>query len=180
MKPRYFVIWFTGLSGSGKTTLATRLCQDLGKSGYRAKILDGDVLRGGLNRDLGFGMADRNENIRRAAEVNKLFLEEGIIMINSFITPMEYMRKMAKNVIGGERFFQIYLNTSLNVCMERDPKGLYALSNSGKLEGMTGIQSGFEPCTEADIVLDTSEMPICSCIDRIMMPLQERFDIKNR
>jgi adenylyl-sulfate kinase len=176
MKYRFFVIWFSGLSGSGKTTLSTNLCQELCKYGYKLKVLDGDILRGGLNRDLGFALKDRNENIRRAAEINKLFLEEEFIVINSFITPMESMRDMAKDIIGEENFFHIYLNTPLKVCIERDPKGLYTLCKNGKIEDMTGIQSAFEPCNNADIVLDTSGISISSCIDRIIISLQERFN----
>jgi adenylylsulfate kinase len=138
------VVWLTGLSGSGKTTLAENLELALFQKGFIAQVLDGDNIRSGLNRNLGFSENDRQENIRRIAEVSKLFLNCGIICINSFISPTHNMRQMARDIIGNESFIEIYLNASIEVCEKRDAKGLYKNAREGKIKDFTGIDSLYE------------------------------------
>lgn len=139
------VIWFTGLSGSGKSTLANALEVELHARGMRTFILDGDNIRQGLNKDLGFTEADRVENIRRIAEVAKLMMEAGLIVMTAFISPFRREREMARQLVGAENFFEVYINTSLDVCEQRDPKGLYKKARAGKIPNMTGINSPYEP-----------------------------------
>lgn len=166
-------IWFTGLSGSGKSTLAVALKYNLEQAGHVTSVFDGDVIRKGLSKDLGFSLNDRFENIRRIAEVNRLFLNSGIITINAFISPTEDIRKMAKEIIGENSFFEIYLSTPLKKCMERDPKGLYKKISDDGLKGFTGIDSIFEPSQFADLKIDTSEKSIDSCIELIVAKIDE-------
>jgi adenylylsulfate kinase len=148
-------IWFTGLSGSGKSTLAEALQQRLIENGNITQYLDGDLLRNSLNNNLGFSDADRLENIRRVAEVTKLFLNAGIICINAFISPTNEIRNLAKSIIGEENFIEIYLNTPLETCERRDPKGLYSKARSGELKNFTGIDAVFEVPEMAKMMIDT-------------------------
>jgi adenylyl-sulfate kinase len=168
-----YSIWLNGLSGSGKTTLANNLMPHLMDLGYKVKLLDGDILRKGLNNDLGFSLHDRKENIRRAAELNKLYHEEGYVLINSFITPTEEIRSIARNIITKDKLFEISLITPLDVCISRDPKGLYQLCKEGKISDMTGLHSIFEPCVTYNTELDTSIHPISDCIKIILDELDE-------
>jgi bifunctional enzyme CysN/CysC len=149
------VIWFTGLSGSGKSTIANALEKELHTQGKRTYILDGDNVRQGLNKDLGFTDADRIENIRRVAEVAKLMIDAGLVVMTAFISPFRAEREMARQLIGSENFIEVYVNTPLNVCEQRDPKGLYNKARRGLLPNMTGINSPYEPPEMADIVIDT-------------------------
>ena len=137
-------IWFTGLSGSGKTTLTKLVYELFVRNGYRFKILDGDSLRTGINSNLGFSIADRTENIRRAAEVSKLFNDYGVSTLNAFICPTNILRKFAASVVGSEKYVEIYLDSPLDVCEKRDPKGLYAKCRRGEIENLTGIDSPFD------------------------------------
>lgn len=157
-------IWFIGLSGSGKTTLAEKLCASLILMGFNIKLFDGDIIRGGLNKDLGFSLESRRENIRRIAEVNKLFLESNFFTINAFITPTEELRKLAKSIIGENRFFIIFLNTPLEICRQRDPKGLYKKAESGYINNFTGITSPFEPCKNAQLKINTANYSVEDCV----------------
>ena len=145
------VIWLTGLSGSGKSTIAIALEKELHACGKRTYILDGDNIRQGLNKDLGFTVADRVENIRRIAEVSLLMMDAGLIVITAFISPFREDRKMAKNLIGPSNFVEVYVNTPLHVCEERDLKGLYKKARAGVLPNMTGITSPYEPPETPDI-----------------------------
>jgi bifunctional enzyme CysN/CysC len=138
------VIWFTGISGSGKSTLANLLDIELYKKNIHTYTLDGDHLRNGLNKDLGFGDSDRSENIRRAAEVAKLMSEAGLVVICSFISPFELDRKMAREIIGNAQFVEIFLDCPLKECIERDPKGLYKKALNGDIKNFTGIDSPYE------------------------------------
>ena len=149
------VIWMYGLSGSGKSTLANLLERRLHASGRMVKVLDGDNVRAGLNNNLGFSDEDRSENIRRVAEVAKLFAESGIITITSFITPREDLREMARGIIGEDDFLEVYVKASYETCSERDPKGLYAKVKAGEVKQFTGKDSGFEEPANADLVIDT-------------------------
>jgi bifunctional enzyme CysN/CysC len=151
------VIWFTGLSGSGKSTLANALEKELHAQGKRTYILDGDNVRQGLNKDLGFTDADRVENIRRVAEVAKLMMDAGLIVMTAFISPFRAEREMARELIGAEHFIEVFVDTPLDVCEQRDPKGLYKKARSGKLPNMTGINSPYEAPTNPQITLKEVE-----------------------
>ncbi|WP_373458460.1 adenylyl-sulfate kinase [Neorhizobium huautlense] len=141
------VIWLTGLSGAGKSTLANAMEMELHRFGRKTYLLDGDNIRSGLNRDLGFSDADRVENIRRVAEIARLMLDAGMIVISAFISPFRAEREMAKMLIGPNDFLEIYVNTPLRVCEERDPKGLYRKARQGRITNMTGLGSPYEPPT---------------------------------
>ena len=149
-------IWLTGLSASGKSTLAYALERVLIDAGRACYVLDGDNVRHGLNSNLDFSAVDRTENIRRIAEVAKLMNEAGLIVITAFISPMNADRKMAKSIIGAHQFNEVYVNTPLTACEERDPKGLYAKARTGELTNFTGVSALYEPPTQADLIIDTS------------------------
>ncbi len=164
LKQKSVVIWLTGLSGAGKTTLASGLEKALFEKGFLTKILDGDQLRTGINSNLGFSDQDRHENIRRVAEISRLFVECGVICIASFISPTLLMRKMAKQVIGSENFIEIYIKASLEVCESRDPKGLYKSARKGEIPNFTGIGSPYEIPENPDLVIDTVKYSIDECL----------------
>lgn len=144
LKQKAKVIWFTGLSASGKTTLASLLEKKLFELNYFCQILDGDNVRSGINKNLGFTEEDRIENIRRIAEVSKLFMNCGIILLCAFISPTKKIRQMAKEIIGEEDFLEIFIDTPLDVCEQRDPKGLYTKARAGEIKNFTGISAPFE------------------------------------
>lgn len=150
------VVWFTGLSGSGKSTIANALEKELHAQGKRTYILDGDNIRQGLNKDLGFTDADRVENIRRVAEVAKLMMDAGLIVMTAFISPFRAEREMARVLIGAENFIEVFVDTPLEVCEQRDPKGLYKKARSGQLPNMTGINSPYEPPAQPDMVINST------------------------
>jgi len=147
------VIWFTGLSGAGKSTLANALEKELHAQCKRTYILDGDNVRLGLNKDLGFTDMDRVENIRRVAEVAKLMMDAGLVVITAFISPFRAEREMARELIGVEHFIEVFVDTPLDVCEQRDPKGLYKLARNGHLANMTGINSPYEEPIAPHLVL---------------------------
>jgi len=168
--------WFTGLSGSGKSTLAIQLEQELHKKNYLVKLLDGDNIRTGLNNNLGFSEPDRNENIRRIAEVNKLFVETGIVTINSFISPTSKLREMAREIIGKNRFYLIYINSTLETCESRDVKGLYKKARNGQIPEFTGISAPFEKPENVFLEIDTTQKSIQECTNELLyniLPLIE-------
>jgi adenylylsulfate kinase len=138
------VVWMTGLSGSGKTTLAKYLERKLQDNGFFTKLLDGDNVRSGLNKGLGFSESDRNENIRRIAEVSKLFLDGGVICINCFVSPTAEIRQLAKDIIGEADYLEVFVNTPLEECEKRDVKGLYEKARKGEIKDFTGISAPFE------------------------------------
>lgn len=144
LKQQAKVVWMTGLSGSGKTTLAKYLERRLLDEGYFTKLLDGDNVRSGLNKGLSFSEEDRIENIRRIAEVSKLFMDGGVICINCFVSPTKDIRKLAKDIIGDSDFLEVYVNTPLEECEKRDVKGLYAKARKGEIKDFTGISAPFE------------------------------------
>lgn len=153
-------IWLTGLSASGKSTLAYALESDLITSGHACYVLDGDNVRHGLNNNLGFSEADRAENIRRIAEVAKLFNDAGLIVIAAFISPATTDREVARGIIGDRFFREVHVSTSLHVCEERDPKGLYVKARRGEVANFTGISAPHEIPVNADLVIDTATMSI--------------------
>jgi adenylylsulfate kinase len=146
--------WLTGLSGSGKTTIAKHVERELFSKGYFVQLIDGDNVRSGLCNDLGFSLSDRKENIRRIAELTKMYLRSGIICINTFVSPTIEIRALAKKIIGEEDFHEIYVNTPLEVCEMRDTKGLYKKARSGELKGFTGIDSPYEVPFNSRLVLE--------------------------
>jgi len=149
------VIWLTGLSGAGKTTIAVALEKEIQRKGYFTKMFDGDVIREGVNKDLGFSEDDRMENIRRTAEIAKLFVDHGLIVICSFISPTKAMRDLAREIIGKQRFIEVFVNCPLEVCEERDVKGLYKKARLGLIKNFTGIGSLYEIPEHPDIELRT-------------------------
>ncbi len=157
---RGVMLWFTGLSGSGKSTVAVALERELHRRGRLCRILDGDNIRTGINANLGFSEADRKENIRRIAEVSKLFVDTGIITIAAFISPTEEMRQMAAEIIGRNDFKEIYISTPLEECERRDVKGLYAKARLGEIKNFTGISSPFEAPVAPALSLDTSRLTL--------------------
>ena len=167
LKQRAKVVWLCGLSGSGKSTLTTALEHRLFAQGFVTTLLDGDNLRDGLNRGLGFTDADREENIRRVAEVSRLFVQSGIICLNSFITPKESFRTLAREIIGAENLLEIYVEASFETCMKRDVKGLYKKAAEGKVANFTGQASGFEPPVNPALILNTETASLDESLDTL-------------
>lgn len=159
------VFWLYGLSGSGKSTLALALEKELFAAGYFCQILDGDNVRTGLNRNLGFSDEDRLENIRRVAEVAKLFAQSGIVVLCSFITPKQALRDMAREIIGERDFTDVYVKADYETCARRDPKGLYAKVQAGQVKQFTGKDSGFEEPQKPDLLIDTEIASQEECLD---------------
>lgn len=155
-KQKPFLLWLTGLSGSGKSTIANALEQELFKSDHHSYILDGDNVRQGLNKDLGFSDEDRVENIRRIAEMSKLFVDAGMIVVTAFISPFKNERKLARDLLDEGEFIEVYVKAPLSVCEERDPKGLYKKARKGEIKNFTGIDSPYEEPENAEIVLDNA------------------------
>jgi adenylylsulfate kinase len=160
-------IWLFGLSGSGKSTLATGLERRLHSEGFTTHLLDGDNLRTGLNRDLGFSVTDRVENIRRVAEVAKLFVQAGVIPIVAFITPMRALRELARTVLGTDDLIEVYVEASIEVCVRRDPKGLYAKAGAGGIKDFTGHSAPFEAPESAGIVINTDGETVEESLERL-------------
>lgn len=157
---RGVMLWFTGLSGSGKSTIAIALERELQHRGKLCRILDGDNIRSGINSNLGFTAEDRRENIRRIAEVGKLFVDTGIITIAAFITPTQELRDLAADIVGRDSFREIYVSTPIETCEARDVKGLYARARCGEVKNFTGITAPFEAPTHPALSLDTSHVPL--------------------
>jgi len=164
---RAHVFWLYGLSGSGKSTLGIALEKKLFAAGYICQLLDGDNIRTGLNQDLGFVPEDRRENIRRIAEVAKLFAQAGVITLTSFITPMRDLRTMAREIIGDEHFSDIYVRASFATCAERDPKGLYKKVQAGEVKQFTGKDAGFEEPEAPDLLIDTEQATIDQNLEQL-------------
>lgn len=172
------VVWFTGLSGSGKSTIAKALELELHSRGYISKVLDGDNVRTGINNNLGFSDEDRKENIRRIAEVSKLFMECGIILINCFISPTCIIRNQVKEIVGTENYFEIYVNTPLETCEKRDTKGIYAKARKGLIKEFTGISAPYEEPVNPDIEIKTEEMSVEQSVEIILKKLLPRIEYK--
>ena len=168
---RPVTVWLTGLSGSGKSTLAYALEKRLTEEGHACFVLDGDNVRHGLNRDLGFSADDRAENIRRVAEVAKLLNDAGLIVITSFISPFRADRAGAKEIIGADRFSEVFVDAPIETCEQRDPKGLYAKARKGEIPEFTGISSPYEPPEEAAVVVDSSNLAAEACVEAVMAHL---------
>lgn len=179
LNQKSIVIWITGLSGSGKTTIAKELELELHNLGYLTKLLDGDNVRTGINNNLGFTLVDRQENIRRISEVSKLFINSGVILINCFISPTKEIRDQAKEIIGEKDFFEIYVNTPLNICEERDEKGLYVKARAGLIKNFTGVDSPYEEPLNPDIEIKTEEIAKEDAVKKILDKLLLRIKYKN-
>lgn len=164
---RSMVVWFTGLSGSGKTTLAKNLEQKMYNEGFLTQVLDGDNIRSGINNNLSFTETDRKENIRRIAEVSKLLIHSGVITLNSFISPTKEIRDLAKEIIGLDNFFEVYVNAPLEVCEERDVKGLYLKARKGEIKNFTGIDSPFDPPLDCDVEIRTDLLSVEDGVNKI-------------
>lgn len=176
---RGLMIWMTGLSGSGKSTLAIALERELQGRGILCRILDGDNIRSGINNNLGFSPEDRRENIRRIAEVARLFVDTGIVTIAAFISPSEELRRMAAGIVGEADFFEIYVNTPLSVCEQRDVKGLYAKARRGEIREFTGISAPFEPPVAPAMQIDTSAMELGESVGEILREILPRINKQN-
>ena len=163
LNQKSIVIWMTGLSGSGKSTLARGLEKQLHQQGFLTKLLDGDNLRSGVNNNLGFSEADRLENIRRSAEVSKLFLQCGVVTICSLISPTHEVRQLAKDIIGEENFFEVFVNCPFEVCAERDVKGLYKKALNGEIKNFTGLDAPFDHPKNPSLELKTDQQSLEEC-----------------
>ncbi|HBD12141.1 MAG TPA: adenylyl-sulfate kinase, partial [Porticoccaceae bacterium] len=168
------VLWFTGLSGAGKSTIANLVEKKLHARGCHSYLLDGDNVRHGLNKDLGFTDVDRVENIRRVAEVAKLMVDAGLIVLTAFISPFRSERALARGLLDEGEFFEIHIDTPLDVAEGRDVKGLYKKARRGELKNFTGIDSGYEPPETPEITLDSSTMSIEECADAVVAYLQDK------
>jgi adenylylsulfate kinase len=177
---RGMVCWLFGLSGSGKSTLALGLERKLFEEGRLVQVLDGDNIRSGLNRDLGFGDLARRENIRRVSEVAKLFIESGVIVIASFITPRENFRELARSTIGEKDFFSVYVRASVAACTQRDPKGLYKKAQAGEVKQFTGVEQIFEEpnLLRADLVVDTEALDYTNSLKLLHAALAKKIRIR--
>jgi adenylylsulfate kinase (apsK) len=168
------VIWFTGLSGAGKSTLANALECALHARGRHSYLLDGDNVRHGLNRDLGFSDSDRVENIRRIAEVAKLFVDAGLIVMTAFISPFRADRQLARDLVAAGEFIEVHVATPLAVCEERDPKGLYRKARAGQIPNFTGIDSAYEEPLAPELVVDTAANDLAGCVELVLAYLERR------
>ena len=168
-------LWFTGLSGSGKSTVAIALEKALSEKGVFCRIIDGDNVRCGLNAGLGFSPQDRKENIRRVAEVCRLFTQTGIVTIATFISPSRELRDMARNIIGADDFMEVYVSTPLEECERRDVKGLYDRARRGEIKEFTGVSAPFEAPLSPDVDIDTSRLGVEECVERILEAVLPRI-----
>ena len=168
------VLWFTGLSGAGKSTVAHAVEEQLHKRGCRSFVFDGDNVRHGLCSDLGFSEKDRHENLRRIGEMSKLFLEAGIISLTAFISPFRSDRERVRSLVPHGDFFEIYCNSPLEVCEQRDVKGLYAKARAGEIPNYTGISSPYEEPEKPELELDTAADSLESCVDQVIDLLEQR------
>ena len=178
LKQHSVMIWFTGLSGSGKSTIAIALERELHKRGLLCRILDGDNIRSGINNKLGYTEADRIENIRRIAEVSKLFVDTGIITIAAFISPSNDIREMAANIIGKDDFLEVYVSTPIEECERRDVKGLYAKARRGEIKNFTGISAPFEAPAHPALTLDTSALSLEESVNKLLELILPRIQKK--
>lgn len=173
-----FILWFTGFSGSGKSTLSHKVEEKLYEMGVHTYVLDGDNIRQGLNKDLGFSKGDREENIRRIGEVAKLFVDAGIAVLTAFISPYRRDREFVRNLVDEGDFIEVYVKCPLEVCEQRDPKGLYKKARAGEIKNFTGIDDPYEEPENPEIVVETDKMSVEQCVDRIIDYLVKNNYIK--
>ena len=167
LRQRGMMVWFTGLSGSGKSTIAMGVERELHARGILCRILDGDNIRAGINSNLGFSPEDRRENIRRIAEIGKLFVHTGIVTLACFVSPTNEVRELARGIIGEEDFREVYVSTSIEECERRDVKGLYARARRGEVKDFTGISAPFEVPMHPTLVIDAGNLSLQECVSRV-------------
>lgn len=172
------LIWFTGLSGSGKSTLAVQLEAELHAKGFKTYLLDGDNIRFGLNKDLTFTDEGRVENIRRIGEVSKLFLDAGVVVLSAFISPFQVDREQVKNIVGAANFIEVFVDAPLEVCEQRDVKGLYKKARAGEVKNFTGIDSPYEAPAKPDVHIPTHQLSIEQSMERLLSYILGRINFK--
>jgi adenylylsulfate kinase len=177
-KHKSFLIWFTGLSGSGKSTIANALEHKLHQEGIKTYVLDGDNIRLGINKDLSFSAEDRSENMRRIAEIAKLFIDAGIVVMGAFVSPYKKDRKSIEYVVGNNNFVEVFVNTSLEACELRDVKGLYAKARKGEIKDFTGINAPYEAPEKPDIEVVTDNMTVREAVDKIYPVIIKKLKIE--
>jgi adenylylsulfate kinase len=175
-----FVIWFTGLSGSGKSTIANKLEETLYENHFQTYTLDGDNIRGGINKGLSFTPQDRQENLRRIGEIAKIFVDAGIVTIASFVSPLEIDRKLVRDIVGKEDFIEIFVDTSLEECERRDIKGLYKRARAGEIKNFTGIDSPYENPLNPDIIIKTEFETEAAAVQKIIAFVKDKLELKIR
>lgn len=178
MNQRPMLIWFTGLSGSGKSTLAVQLEAALHARGFKTYLLDGDNIRSGLNKDLSFTDEARVENIRRISEVCKLFLDAGVVLLSAFISPFQADREQVKGIVGEDNYFEVFVDAPLEVCEQRDVKGLYKKARSGEVKNFTGISSPYERPMRPDVVIATDKMSVEESLAVLMKEIVPKISYK--
>jgi len=179
LNQRAVMIWFTGLSGSGKSTLAVQLEAQLSDLGFKTYLLDGDNIRAGLNKDLSFTDEGRIENIRRIGEVAKLLLDAGVVVLSAFISPFQADRQQVKEIVGAKNYVEVFVDAPLEVCEQRDVKGLYKKARAGEVKSFTGIDSPYEAPANADLVLPTGELEVEESIAKLMNFVLPKIQIRH-
>ncbi len=179
MNQRAQLVWFTGLSGSGKSTLAVQLEAQLFAQGFKTYLLDGDNIRTGLNKDLTFTEEGRVENIRRIGEVSKLFLDAGVIVLSAFISPFQADREQVKNIVGARNYIEVFVNAPLEVCEQRDVKGLYKKARAGEVKNFTGIDSPYEKPKNPDVIINTHEHTVEESLMRLLSIVKPKVSLNN-
>ena len=180
LKQKGMVLWFTGLSGSGKSTVANEVAYQLYQMGKLTYVLDGDNIRHGLNKNLGFSPEDRNENIRRISEVANLFADAGVIAITAFISPYRKYRNFCRKLVGDRRFVEIFCRASLETCEKRDPKGLYKKAREGIIKDFTGVNAPYEEPENPELIVDTDKETVEESAEKVMKKLEELGLIKRQ
>jgi len=180
MNQRAVLVWFTGLSGSGKSTLAVQLEAQLHERGFKTYLLDGDNVRVGLNKDLSFTDAGRVENIRRIGEVAKLMLDAGVIVLSAFISPFQSDRDQVRQIIGSDNYIEVFVDAPIELCEERDVKGLYKKARAGEVKNFTGIDSPYEKPQQPDLVIETGRLSVDDSIDRLFHFIAPRITVPER
>ena len=178
LKQKAKLIWFTGLSGSGKSTLAVQLEASLHERGFKTYLLDGDNIRAGINKDLSFTDADRVENIRRIGEVSKLILDSGIVVLSAFISPFQTDRDQVKKIVGAENYFEVFVDTPLEVCEQRDVKGLYKKARAGEIKNFTGIDSAYEIPKNPDIIIQTHVLSVDDSLALLLSAVERKIALQ--
>jgi len=172
------LIWFTGLSGSGKSTLAVQLEAQLFERGFKTYLLDGDNIRAGINKDLSFTDEGRVENIRRIGEVAKLMLDSGVIVLSAFISPFNADREQVKNIVGADNYIEVFVDTPIEVCEQRDVKGLYKKARAGEIKNFTGIDSPYEKPEKPNVIVPTDKMSVNDSLDLLLNFVLPRITLK--
>lgn len=178
LQQKPLLIWFTGLSGSGKSTLAVQLEAVLHGKGYKTYLLDGDNIRAGINKDLSFTDADRIENIRRIGEVANLMLDAGVVVLSAFISPFQADRDQVKKIVGADSYFEVFVDTPLEVCEQRDVKGLYKKARAGEIKNFTGIDSAYEIPASPDIIIQTHILSVNDSLDLLFSAVDKKIALR--